>query len=234
MIKNGNTFSSPAAGEPRFNNNIKELNENTGSASRAELKFNNNFKHVFMNSDCFKNICMLVGTDKAKDIRQYYIEVEKIFKFYIKYTSEYNKFELEKAKLIKNRYINKSKLRYNSKLYLITTLMMAKENIFKFGSTIDENARKTTYNTGHVEADKFFYVAVYDCYDANYLEKYIARLLINFKIPNESEMYQLHFNALDSIIKLAINNNNNTVETINKFLLGDFDKYLSLEPKKFE
>jgi hypothetical protein len=47
-------------------------------------------------------------------------------------------------------------------------------------------------------------------------------------------MYQLNYNALDSIIKLAINNNNNTVETINKFLLGDFDKYLSLEPKKFE
>jgi len=112
-------------------------------------------------------------------------------------------------------------------------LSQSKENIFKFGSTINERTRKATYNTGHVEADEFFYVAVYNCYDASYLEKYIARLLINFKIPNESEMYQLHFNALDAIIKLAINNNNSTVESINKFLTEDFDKYLTLEPIKF-
>ena len=61
-------------------------------------------------------------------------------------------------------------------------LSQSKENIFKFGSTTDEKARKSSYNTGHIEADKFFYVAVYECYDAIYLEKYIARLLINFKI----------------------------------------------------
>jgi len=214
-----NSFCSPRGGEQNIKGN------NRGGSNK---------NYIFMNSDCFKNICMLINTDKAKDIRQYFIEVEKIFKFYLKYTYEYNKHELEKTKLIKNRYINKSKLIFNSKLYLITTLMMAKENIFKFGSTINEKARKVAYNTGHVDGDKFFYVAIYDCYDASYLEKYIARLLINFKIPNESEMYQLHFKALDSIIKLAIDNNNNTLENINNMIVNEYDKYLDLEPFVFK
>ena len=186
-----------------------------------------------MNSDCFKNICMLVGTDKSKDIRQYYIEVEKIFKFYLKYTLEYKNYELEKSKLIKNRYINKSELKNNSKLYLTTTPAKAKEGIFKFGSTGDEKARLCSYNTGHVEGDKFFYVVVYECYDAISLEKRIARLLINFKIPNESEMYQLHFNALDSIIKELCKNDSNSINKINKFVSEEYDKYLNLEQVKF-
>lgn len=203
------------------------------SAHEAEWNYGNVTKHILMNSDCFKNICMLVNTNKSKDIRQYYIEIEKIFKFYLKYTSEFNKYELEKSKLIKNRYINKTELKNNSFLYLITMLSQSKENIFKFGSTTDEKARKSSYNTGHVEADKFFYVAIYECYDAIYLEKYIARLLINFKIPNESEMYQLHFTALDAIIKMVIKNINTSITDINQFINEEYNKYLNLEPVKF-
>ena len=211
-IENDNSFISPAAGENRLTRNNH---------------------HILMKSDCFKDICMSVGTDKSKDIKKYFIEVEKIFKFYLKYTSEFNKYELEKSKLIKNRYINKTELKNNSFLYLITMLSQSKENIFKFGSTTDEKARKSSYNTGHVEADKFFYVAIYECYDAIYLEKYIARLLINFKIPNESEMYQLHFTALDAIIKMTIKNVNNSINDINNFISEEYNKYLNLEPIKF-
>jgi len=191
------------------------------------------YEYIYLSIDCFKNICMLVGTNKAKDIYKYFIEVEKIYKFYLKYTAEYKNYELEKSKLIKNKYINKSNLLINSKLYLITTVAKAKENIFKFGSTINEKARKSVYNTGHIEADEFFYVAVYDCYDAISLEKYIAKLLINFKIPNESEMYQLHFNALDAIIKSAVKKSNESLNEINLFLTNEYDKYLHLEPIKF-
>lgn len=203
--------------------NNEELN------NKEEKRGGSNRTYILMNSDCFKNICMLVGTNKAKDIRQYYIEVEKIFKFYLKYTSEFNKYELEKSKLIKNRYINKSELKINSKLYVTTTLAKAKEAIFKFGSTGDEKARLCTYNTGHVEADKFFYVGIYTCYDAISLEKRIAKLLINFKIPNENEMYQLHFTALDNIIKEACKNDLNTMNTINKFISEKYDDYLNKE-----
>jgi hypothetical protein len=205
----------------------------SNTAHEAEWNYGNVTKHILMNSDCFKNICILVGTNKSKDIRQYYIEVEKIFKFYLKYTLEFNKYELEKSKLIKNRYINKTKLKLDSILYLITTKNKANENIFKFGSTNNEKARKSSYNTGNVEAEKFFYVATYNCYDAMTLERRIAKLLVNFKIPNESEMYQLHFTALDNIIKEACKNDNDSIDKINNFISEEYNNYLNLESIKF-
>ena len=82
-------------------------------------------------------------------------------------------------------------------------------------------------------ADKFFYAELYDCYGAISLEKRIAKLLINFKIPNESEMYQLHFTALDNIIKSIIKKSNESLNEINNFLINDYDKYLNLEPIEF-
>jgi hypothetical protein len=61
----------------------------------------------------------------------------------------------------------------------------------------------------------------------------ISKLLINFKIPNESEMYQLHFTALDNIIKEACKNDNYSLNKINKFILEEYNKYINLEPIKF-
>jgi hypothetical protein len=199
----------------------------------VEPKFNNNYKHILLSSDCFKELCLHIGTSKSNDIKKYYIEVEKIFKFYLKYTLEFKNYELEKSKLIKNIYINKTELKLDSIVYLITTINKAKENIFKFGSTINEKSRQSSYNTGNVEAEKFFYVATYNCYDAITLEKRIAKLLVNFKIPNESEMYQLHFTALDNIIKEACKNDNNSLNQINKFISEEYNNYLNLEPVKF-
>ena len=214
-------------------NNDEFLNSDYKYILNSDSKFNNNIQHIIIKPDCFKLTCLQVGTVKSKDIYRYFLEIEKIFKFYLKYTSEFNKYELEKSKLIKNRCINKNKLKYNSKLYLITSKSKAKENVFKFGSTVNEKPRKSSYNTGNVEEEKFFYVGIYECYDAISLEKRIAKLLINFKIPNESEMYQLHFTALDSIIKTACNNDCNTMNIINNFLNEEYDKYLNLEPIKF-
>ena len=38
---------------------------------------------------------MHVGTSKSKEIKKYYIELERVFKFYLEYQNEYRKKELE-------------------------------------------------------------------------------------------------------------------------------------------
>jgi len=192
----------------------------------------NNY-NIIISCDCFKELCLEINTDNSKEVKKSFIDIEKILKFHLKYVSEYNKYELDKSKLIKNMYINKHNLIVNSKLYLITTIAKAKENIFKFGSTINEKSRKSSYNTGNLKAEKFIYVAIYNCYDAISLERRIAKLLINFKIPNENELYQLHFTALDKIIKDCCNNDNASLNRINKFLTYEYDNYLDLEPITF-
>jgi phage anti-repressor protein len=192
-----------------------------------------NKQHIILSCDCFKEICIKIGTSKSKEIIKYFLEIEKVFKFYNKYILAFKNFELQQSTLIHNILINKTLLINNSKLYLITNHQMAKENIFKFGKTDNEKARISSYNTGHVEANKFFYVSIYDCYDATSLEKRIAKLLINFKIPNESEMYQLHYNALDYIIKEICKSEDKSINKINSFIKNDYEKFINLEPIKF-
>ena len=194
----------------------------------------NNKKHIIINPDCFKEICMLINTIKSKEVRSYFLEIEKIFKLYNKYILKYNQIKLEKTILIKNTYINRNILKFNEWVYLISNQAKARENIFKFGFTSNKQTRLSPYNTGSVKGDRFFYCELYECYDGKTLEARLSKLLINFKIPNESEMYQLNFKALDMIIKNLCKNDNKSVDTINEFLASDYDKYLNLEPVKFD
>jgi hypothetical protein len=213
--------------------NEEFLNSDFISGLKPELKFNNNFKHIILKPDCFKLTCMQVGTSKSKDIYKYFLEIEKIFKFYNKYILKYNQVKLEKTRLIKNTYIDRSLIQSKEWLYLISNSAKARENIFKFGFTTSKQARLSTYNTGSVEGDRFFYCELYECYNARSLEKRVENLLKNFKIPNESEMYQLNFKAFDMLLKTICSNDNESVNSINTFLVNDYDKYLNLDPIEF-
>jgi phage anti-repressor protein len=214
--------------------NNENLPEDFNSPLEGELKFGSATKHIVLSSDCFKELCLFVNTKKSKEIKHYFLELEKIFKFYNKYILKYNQIKLEKTKLIKNTYIDKSLIRSKEWLYLVSNQAKARENIFKFGFTTSKQTRLSTYNTGTVEADRLFYCELYECYNAKSLEKRVENLLKNFKIPNESEMYQLNFNAFDMLLKTICTNDNNSVNSINSFLINDYDKYLSLEPIEFK
>ena len=51
---------------------------------------------------------MQVGTNKSKEIKKYFIKIEKIFKFYIRYQNEHNQYllnlEIEKNKNLIDRH----------------------------------------------------------------------------------------------------------------------------------
>lgn len=138
-------------------NNNEFLLSNFRSPVSGELKFNNNCKHIIIEPNYFKKICLKVGTDKADKIADYYIELEKLFKFYNKYINYYNKKQLEEMKLIKSFNINKNLHEFNEYIYIVTTKSQAKENIFKIGKISKNNtlnSRLSSYNTGHVDEDK--------------------------------------------------------------------------------
>ncbi len=46
-----------------------------------KLDVGNKTKHLIVSPDCFKQTLMLLRTEKSKEIKKYYIELEKIFKF---------------------------------------------------------------------------------------------------------------------------------------------------------
>jgi hypothetical protein len=78
----------------RYLNN-KELND-FGSVAyttdpKIDINLKYNSKHIIVTSKCFKKSLMLIKTDKANKVRDYYIELEDIFKDYLKYQNEYQK-----------------------------------------------------------------------------------------------------------------------------------------------
>ncbi len=213
--------------------NNEFLKYDFNSPAAGELKISNNLKHIIINPNYFKKICMKIGTSQSEKIMDYFLELEMIFKFYNKYIIKYNQVKLEKTILIKNTYIDKTPIQCKEWLYLISNPAKARENIFKFGFTTNKQTRLSPYNTGSVQGDRFFYCELYECYNGRSLEKRVENLLKNFKIPNESEMYQLNFKAFNMLLKTICNNDNESVNSINTFLINDYDKYLNLDPVKF-
>lgn len=62
-----------------------------------DINTHNKTKHLIVSTDCFKQSLMLLRTTKSKEIKKYYIELEKIFKFYLEYQNQYQQ------KLLKNK-----------------------------------------------------------------------------------------------------------------------------------
>ena len=63
-----------------------------------ENRGGSNKETIMLNVDTFKNLCMITKTEKAKEIRAYYVKLENIFNKLIKEEMEENKKQLEQHK----------------------------------------------------------------------------------------------------------------------------------------
>jgi len=59
-----------------------------------------NKEQIMLNVDTFKNMCMLVKTEKSKQIRKYYVKLENIYNKIIKEEIEEKQIEIESQKLL--------------------------------------------------------------------------------------------------------------------------------------
>ena len=188
-----------------------------------------NKQYIITSPDCFKELCMHTGTDKSKEIKKYYIELEKVFKFYLEYQNEYRKFELynkniELENTIKNTKLDKHKYlieKFNCKqcVYVIEININSLERLIKIGST--KNIKK------RIEAMKPAYMCecilldIYEC-ENNYreIEQYILsneeirdnlyKEKINNTMPKEIIKLSDDFNY-DQLIHIIKNNINKNI-----------------------
>ena len=82
-----------------LNNNEFEIDEfytaMISTRNEDENRGLHNKQYIVTSPDCFKELCMHVGTSKSKEIKKYYITLEKVFKFYLEYQTIYQEFQLE-------------------------------------------------------------------------------------------------------------------------------------------
>lgn len=206
-------------------------------------------KHLILEPECFKKSLMLMRTEKAKEIRNYYIELEKIFKHYLKYQNEYNRQELiesqqelieykqesqqqleEKENIIQEQkkelayktgiLIEKGKLINEKYIYVATSKNYFKSNIFKIGRTNNIKTRLKGYATGRINDDKFHYIFVMKCYDDVALEHLIQSKLKQFQFKEQNNNYNNELFQLDYNVLLNIMKNFEKIDNKNTLFIN--------------
>ena len=186
-----------------------------------------NKQYIILLPDCFKELCMHIGTSKSKEIKKYYIKLEKIFKFYLEYQNKYREIELDNNKkeldnTIKNNKLDKhkyliEKFNYKQCIYVIEVNINEK-NLIKIGSTKNIYDRILAMNTTY--SSKCILLDIYEC-ENNYREieqyilsnKEVKENLYKEKINNVMPKEIIHlsvdfnYNQLIHIIKDSIKKN---------------------------
>ena len=154
----------------------------------AVINEHNKVKHLIISPDCFKQSLMLLKTAKSKEIKKYYIELERIFKLYLEYQNKYRKFELEnKNKELENKELESKKkveitLRDSFNKRCVVYLIKVKidnEIIYKFGYTDDIVTRLRTHKNKISDDIELIYCI--ESKDNKMLEKLLIDYLEQYK-----------------------------------------------------
>ena len=206
-----------------------------GHLENIEINTHNKTKHLIVSPDCFKQSLMMMRTEKAKQIKKYYIELEKIFKFYLQYQNIYTnkQLEIEKSKNTKltNNVINYSTLKKLEYFYIATSSYYAGQNNFKLGKTSNLNSRLSNFNNTHNVKEKFYFCFIFQTYNAKVIEDIAKGILHNFRNSETNELYVLHYDILEMIVKNICENYNNSVDYYNNFIQIKAKDIVSKIPK---
>ena len=224
-----------------LNNNEFDIT-NFCSAMVSEQNINeekrgaHNKQYITVSPDCFKELCMHVGTKKSKEIKKYYIELEKVFKFYLEYQNEYQKLQLEnknneleeKEKELLNakdkimdmeRDFQHTELEFDEFIYIATNENYHKQNVYKIGRSARLNKRTKQFNTFFINGHKIFYIYVFQCHKSRILEQLLFTCLDKYKYCKINELFHLELNKLLSIVFNIGCQYNKIINYTNEFLL---------------
>jgi phage anti-repressor protein len=178
---------------------VKNTKRTTGAAIR-DL--------IMITPDCFKELCMISQTPKAKEVRKYFLEIEKLIKRYKQDIEDNINKELG---LLKKS--NKPIVQINGGIIYIRETEI--DGIFKIGKTLNNKKRDATYNTGQVyNSEPIFVLRVTDIDKVEGCIKNIAR---EFQYAKKKELYQIDFQFL----KMIIYSCSSFIESIKKAYMED-------------
>jgi phage anti-repressor protein len=175
--------------EENYDYTIKKLTKKHGAKT-------NNYIDIKISSSCFKELCMISQTAKAKEVRKYYLELEKIVKKYNKLIEEslYEKIGLLKE----NKKVKKHDV--GGVIYIIEALNVSKgEKLFKLGKTGDLEKRIKTYNTGNANNVKILFKIYVK--DMDSVETCVKKALQKYQYRQNKEVYEIDINMIKSIVK---------------------------------
>ena len=191
---------------------IRLIHSNGKGSTRKE--------NIFLTSDCFKELCMLSQTRKAREVRKYFLSVEKLLSRYHHYIETNLR---SKIGLLENN----QRPKYNIKsgvIYILNAKNMPVNedyDLYKIGKAKDIDHRLGGYNTGKAyDIEPLFILEVNDI---NRVEVCIKNLVKQYKYRKGREIYQI---SLDLLKRACIQCNE---------LLDSFDQSIKkIQPKDLD
>ncbi|CCV02046.1 hypothetical protein IIV25_028R [Invertebrate iridovirus 25] len=191
---------------------------------------------IIMDKNSFKKAIMKLNTKRRDDIQDYYLLLEELVHLYGAYTYKFKENQLNAQIKAKNEELEEAKeyaivlgelmvkdepKTKNQVVYIATTKLYAKNNLFKVGGieSIDKlKSRLCTYNTGRVSEDLFYYSDTFMVSDYHQIESRLKDLLFCFRNKKEKEMYRLHYTDLRYIVDYLCNHYSEEVDEVNSKL----------------
>jgi phage anti-repressor protein len=169
------------------------------------------YELILITPNCFKELCMISQTSKAKEVRKYFIELEKLIKRY---------FEIIKAEMYKKIGIleinQKPKTKIKGGVIYILKALNSDITLYKLGKTKDLRNRLNTYNSGNAnDVEPLFILPVNDI---DSVESCVKKACKTHQYRKYKEVYEIDIDVLkdvmtecnDFVNKMAAKFNNKT------------------------
>ena len=150
-------------------------------------------EQIFLTPNCFKELCMLSQTPKAKEVRKYFISIEKLIRKYHQYIQEklYKKLNM----LYKNQ---KPKININSGVIYILEALNSDTDLYKIGKTTNLRNRLNNYNSGNANDIEPIFILEVD--DIDNVELCIKRTIKEFQYRKYKEIYEVDIDVLKQVM----------------------------------
>jgi hypothetical protein len=143
--------------------------------------------------DCFKELCMLSQTDKAKGVRRYYIVAEGLLRDHFEQIINNLNKELG---LIKNNLKKPTEI-VGGHIYILKAMNTTHKDMYKLGNSDDMKKRLRVYNTGNANNIEPLFVMKVD--DIKMVEGCIKNLAKEYQYKKNKEVYNIDFNFLQKL-----------------------------------
>ncbi|ADO00407.1 hypothetical protein WIV_gp064 [Wiseana iridescent virus] len=184
---------------------------------------------LIMEPDNFKEAIMILTTKKSKEIRKYYLLLEKLVQLYGAYTHKFKDNQLQAKEdqikdnqdhilLLKDLLIDDQKREKTQVIYIATSQNYARQNRFKIGgveSITKLASRFSVYNSRSASGDEWYYSDTFLVADYHQIENRLKDLLGRFRDKKSKEIYILHYTNIRYIIDYLCNHYNDEVDEVN-------------------
>lgn len=145
----------------------------------------NHYELIMLTPDTFKELCQMSDTERGRQVRKYYLKLEKLL---FSHYEDINKNINAELNLVKN---NQKSVHYGKGGYIygVRAQNTIGKPLIKFGGTENLDDRLNTYNTGNANnINAVFAIKVNDVFK---VESCVKNLIKNTQYRKNKEIYEI-------------------------------------------